>query len=156
MKIEIVSDVVCPWCAVGVSALDRALETLGDELRPTLHFEPFELNPDLGAGGRDIVEYLGQKYGRTAAQIDQMHAQIAQRGAAVGFAFDMDLRSRTYNTFDAHRLLHWAGEVDVVDGGQRQGALKRALLRAHFTEGRDPGDAELLGPGSMPSRRTPS
>jgi predicted DsbA family dithiol-disulfide isomerase len=144
MKIEIVSDVVCPWCAVGVSALDRALETLGDELRPTLHFEPFELNPDLGAGGRDIVEYLGQKYGRTAAQIDQMHAQIAARGAAVGFTFDMARRTRTYNTFDAHRLLHWAGEVDAADGGQRQAVLKRALLRAHFTEGRDPGDAELL------------
>jgi predicted DsbA family dithiol-disulfide isomerase len=144
MTIEVVSDVVCPWCAVGVSSLMRALEQLQGELAPRIRFEPFELNPTLGPGGADIVDYLGRKYGSTPAQIEQMHAKIAERGAAVGFTFSMDKRSRTYNTFDAHRLLHWAGEVDDADGGDRQLALKQALLSAHFTDGRDPGDAGLL------------
>jgi len=136
MKIDVVSDVVCPWCAVGVSSLLRALDTLGDELRPTLHFQPFELNPTLGPGGQDIVEYLGRKYGSTPEQIERTHEQIAQRGAAVGFTFNMDLRTRTYNSFDAHRLLHWAG----LEGEDFQLLLKLALLRSYFTEGLDPGE----------------
>ncbi|MDP4301201.1 DsbA family oxidoreductase [Leptothrix discophora] len=144
MTIEVVSDVVCPWCAVGVSSLMRAVEQLEGELSPRIRFEPFELNPTLGPGGADIVDYLSRKYGSTPAQIEQMHAKIAERGASVGFAFSMDKRSRTYNTFDAHRLLHWAGEVDAEDGGTRQLALKQALLSAHFTDGRDPGDHGLL------------
>ena len=140
MKIDVVSDVVCPWCAVGVASLLRALDTLGDELRPTLHFQPFELNPTLGPGGQDIVEYLGRKYGSTPEQIERTHEQIAQRGAAVGFTFNMDLRTRTYNSFDAHRLLHWAG----LEGEDFQLLLKLALLRSYFTEGLDPGEPTLL------------
>ena len=105
MTIEVVSDVVCPWCAVGVSSLMRAIEQLEGEVKPRIRFEPFELNPTLGPGGADIVDYLSRKYGSTPSQIEQMHAKIAERGASVGFAFSMDKRSRTYNTFDAHRLL---------------------------------------------------
>ncbi|MEY8879376.1 MAG: DsbA family oxidoreductase [Leptothrix sp. (in: b-proteobacteria)] len=147
LKIDIVSDVVCPWCAVGVSSLLQALEELGD-LPVALHFQPFELNPTLPPGGADLVEYLGRKYGVSAGQVAQMHEQIRQRGEAVGFTFDIAKRTRTYNTFDAHRLLHWAGEQDQVSGAghprDHQLRLKQALLRAHFTDGQDPGDAEVL------------
>jgi len=136
MRIDFVSDVSCPWCAVGLHSLERALEALGDTLAVELHFLPFELNPGLGPEGRDIVEYLGQKYGKTPQQIAQTQAMIRERGAAVAFAFGP--RLRTWNTFDAHRLLHWAG----LQGRQRE--LKHALLKAYHGEGRNPGAPQVL------------
>jgi len=136
MRIDFVSDVACPWCAVGLHALERALQRLGDEVPVELHFQPYELNPGLEPEGRDIVEYLGSKYGMSPQQIAQTQQTIRARGAEVGFAFGP--RERTWNTFDAHRLLHWAGLV----GRQRE--LKHALLRAYHGEGRNPGDAEVL------------
>jgi predicted DsbA family dithiol-disulfide isomerase len=136
MRIDFVSDVSCPWCAVGLHSLERALETIGDTLAVELQFQPFELNPQLGPEGRDIVEYLGQKYGKTPQQIAQTQALIGERGAAVGFAFGP--RLRTWNTFDAHRLLHWAG----LQGRQRE--LKHALLKAYHGQGRNPGAAQVL------------
>lgn len=136
MRIDFVSDVACPWCAVGLHALERALQRLGDAVPVELHFQPFELNPDLGPEGRDIVEYLGAKYGKTPEQIAQTQAAIRARGAAVGFAFGP--RTRTWNTFDAHRLLHWAG----LQGRQRE--LKHALLGAYHGQGRNPGAPEVL------------
>ena len=101
-----------------------------------LHFQPFELNPGLEPEGRDIVEYLGQKYGKTPQDIAATQAMIRERGAAVGFAFGE--RTRTWNTFDAHRLLHWAG----LQGRQRE--LKHALLQAYHGEGRNPGAPQVL------------
>jgi predicted DsbA family dithiol-disulfide isomerase len=139
MKIEFVSDVSCPWCAIGLSGLERALEGMPDLPPVDIAFEPFELNPDLGPEGRDIVEYLGQKYGRTPEQIAQTQAMIRDRGAAVGFAFGP--RLRTWNTFDAHRLLAWARDVGPA-GAQR--ALKHALLRSYHGEGRNPSDPDVL------------
>jgi predicted DsbA family dithiol-disulfide isomerase len=136
MRIDFVSDVSCPWCAVGLHSLERALERVGDELPVELHFQPFELNPGLEPEGRDIVEYLGQKYGKSPQDIARTQAMIRERGAAVGFAFGA--RERTWNTFDAHRLLHWAG----LQGRQRE--LKHALLRAYHGEGRNPGAPEVL------------
>ncbi len=136
MRIDFVSDVSCPWCAVGLHALERALEQVGDEVPVELHFQPFELNPGLEPEGRDIVEYLGQKYGKTAQDIEQTQAMIRERGAAVGFTFGP--RTRTWNTFDAHRLLHWAG----LQGRQRE--LKHALLQAYHGDGRNPGASEVL------------
>ena len=136
VRIDFVSDVACPWCAVGLHGLERALERVGPELALELHFQPFELNPDLGPEGRDIVEYLGEKYGKTPADIAQTQATIRERGAAVGFAFGP--RTRTWNTFDAHRLLHWAG----LEGRQRE--LKHALLTAYHGQGRNPGAADVL------------
>ena len=136
MRIDFVSDVSCPWCAVGLHSLERALERVGDEVPVELHFQPFELNPGLEPEGRDIVEYLGQKYGKTPQDIAQTQAMIRERGAAVGFAFGQ--RERTWNTFDAHRLLHWAG----LQGRQRE--LKHALLQAYHGEGRNPGAPEVL------------
>lgn len=138
MRIDFVSDVACPWCAVGLHGLERALERLGTDVPVELHFQPFELNPDLGPEGRDIVEYLGAKYGKSPAEIEATQAQIRDRGAAVGFAFGP--RTRTWNTFDAHRLLHWAG----LQGAAHQRALKHALLTAYHGEGRNPGAAEVL------------
>jgi predicted DsbA family dithiol-disulfide isomerase len=138
MRIDFVSDVACPWCAVGLYGLERALERLGADLPVELHFQPFELNPDLGPEGRDIVEYLGAKYGKSPAEIAQTQATIRERGAAVGF--DFGPRTRTWNTFDAHRLLHWAG----LQGADRQRALKHALLTAYHGQGRNPGAPEVL------------
>jgi predicted DsbA family dithiol-disulfide isomerase len=136
MKIEVVSDVACPWCAVGVSSLDKAIAGLAGELDIELSFQPFELNPDMGPEGEDVVPYLGAKYGIDEAQIRRNQQAIRERGAAVGFAFGE--RARVWNTFDAHRLLHWA----ALEG--RQGELKRALLHAYHGDGRNPGSREVL------------
>lgn len=140
LKIDFVSDVVCPWCAIGLSSLEIALAKLEGEVAVDLHFRPFELNPDMGPEGAEVVPYLAKKYGITTEQVQRSQQTIAERGAAVGFEFRMDRRSRTYNTFDAHRLLHWAGEV----GATQQRALKHALLSAHFTDGENPGSREVL------------
>ncbi len=138
MKIDFVSDVSCPWCAIGLNALEQAIGRLGPDLKVDLHFQPFELNPDMGPGGQDITEHLVQKYGITPEQADSNREGIRQRGLQVGFGFNMERRGRIYNTFDAHRLLHWAG----LQG--RQLELKHALFAAYFTEGRDPSDQDLL------------
>lgn len=142
MKIEFVSDVACPWCAVGLNALERALERIGDAWPVDLHFEPFELNPDMPAEGADTVAYLAAKYGIGPEQIAKNREAIRERGAAVGFAFGE--RPRVWNTFDAHRLLMWAGEKDRDDGGQHQRRLKHALLTAYHGQARNPGSAEVL------------
>jgi predicted DsbA family dithiol-disulfide isomerase len=141
LKIDFVSDIVCPWCAIGLSALEIALSRLAGEVAVQLHFQPFELHPDMGPEGAEVVPYLSKKYGMSAEQVAQNQQNIAVRGAAVGFEFRMDRRSRTWNTFDAHRLLHWAAE-EGSDAQQR--ALKHALLRAHFTDGENPGAREVL------------
>ncbi len=138
MKIDFVSDVSCPWCAIGLSALEQALARLGDDVPVELHFQPFELNPQMPAEGEETVGHLMRKYGLTAEQCERNAEAIRQRGETVGFVFGKGKRSRIYNTFDAHRLLHWAG----LEGRQRE--LKHALLRAYFTDGENPSDAGLL------------
>ena len=127
MRIDFVSDVACPWCAVGLASLQQALKNSADAVQATLHFQPFELNPDMPAEGEDVGEHLGRKYGSTPEQRARIQATIRERGAAVGFAFNPDGRGRIVNTFNAHRLLHWAG----LDGVDKQLALKRALLEAY-------------------------
>jgi predicted DsbA family dithiol-disulfide isomerase len=140
LKIDFVSDVSCPWCAIGLASLEQALRRLEPDVQARLHFRPFELNPAMPPGGQDISEHLTQKYGTTRAQQDSAREAIRQRGAAVGFVFRKEGRGRVYNTFDAHRLLHWAG---LEDSG-RQLALKKALLGAYFTQGRSPEDHAVL------------
>lgn len=140
IKIDFVSDVVCPWCAVGLSALEQAIARVGDELQVELHFQPFELNPQMTAEGEDVTEHLMRKYGISEAQVAQNGEAIRTRGEALGFTFDMARRRRIHNTFDAHRLLHWAGEQSAA----QQRALKHALLRAYFTEGEDVSSPEVL------------
>jgi predicted DsbA family dithiol-disulfide isomerase len=136
LDIAFVSDVACPWCAIGLASFEQALARLKDEVDVKLHFEPFELNPDMGPEGVETIPYLMKKYGRTAEQVGETRARIRERAAAVGF--DYGERKHVWNTFDAHRMLHWAG----LEG--RGLELKRALLRAYHGEGRNPGAAEVL------------
>lgn len=138
LKIDFVSDVSCPWCAIGLAGLETALARIGDDADVTVEFQPFELNPNMGPEGQNIGEHLAQKYGASEAQQAETREMIRERGAAVGFAFALEQRSRIYNTFDAHRLLHWAG----LEGRQPQ--LKHALLTAYFTDGENPSDHSVL------------
>ena len=136
IRIDFVSDVACPWCAVGLSSLQLALSRLGDSVEAELVMHPFELNPRMGEEGEDLVEHIGKKYGRTPQQIAQAQSELRQRGADVGFSFGT--RTRIYNTFDAHRLMHWAG----IKGKQVQ--LKQALLQAYHGEGKPTSNHEVL------------
>lgn len=138
MKIDFVSDVSCPWCAVGLKSLEAALARLGDQVNADLHFQPFELNPQMGAQGQDIAEHIAEKYGSSAVDIGRSQDVLKARGDSLGFDFDFQRRGRIYNTFDAHRLLHWA----AAEG--KQHALKNALFSAYFTEGKDPSNHEVL------------
>jgi predicted DsbA family dithiol-disulfide isomerase len=136
LRIDFVSDVVCPWCAIGLASLEQALVRVRAEVQAEIHVRPFELNPRMAAEGEDIVEHLQAKYGMSAAQLAENQERIRARGAELGFTFGE--RSRTWNTFDAHRLLHWAG----LEGGQL--ALKHALLRAYFTDAENVSDHATL------------
>ncbi|WP_025112407.1 DsbA family oxidoreductase [Pseudomonas sp. H1h] len=138
LKIDFVSDVSCPWCVVGLYGLLQALEILRDEVQAEIHFQPFELNPKMGPEGQNITEHIQQKYGSTAEQSQKNREAIRARGADVGFAFRTDGNSRIYNTFDAHRLLHWAG----LEGLQLP--LKEALFKAYFADGGNPSDHAQL------------
>lgn len=131
MRIDFVSDVSCPWCAIGLTALQQALATLEGEVAAEIHVQPFELNPQMSTAGEDAGEHIAAKYGMSPEHIAQNREAIRARGAALGFTFRMDRRSRIHNTFDAHRLLHWAG----LEGLQL--ALKQILLRACFSDGED-------------------
>lgn len=138
LKIDFVSDVSCPWCAIGLKSLEAALDNIGDDAAVEMHFQPFELNPNMGPEGQDIGEHLTEKYGSSPAQQEQARAMIRARGAEVGFDFAMGKRDRIYNTFDAHRLLHWA------QGEGKQKELKHALFTAYFTKGEDPSSHDVL------------
>ena len=138
MKIDFVSDIACPWCAVGLNALELALTRIGNDIPVTVHMQPFELNPDMASEGEDAGEYLSRKYRLSAAQLATNRENIRARGEAVGFSFGE--RSRVWNTFDAHRLLYSAGLQDFA----KQRALKHALLRAYHGEGRDPSSKDVL------------
>jgi len=136
LDITFVSDVACPWCAIGLASIDKALAAMHDEVDAAIRVEPFELNPDMGPEGADVVAYLSRKYGRTPAQIAEAQARIRERGAAAGFKFGA--RNHVWNTFDAHRMLHWA----QLEG--KGAELKRALLRAYHGEGRNPAAKDVL------------
>lgn len=138
VKIDFVSDVSCPWCVIGLKALEQALSRLDGEVRADIHFQPFELNPQMAAEGQDVTEHIAQKYGSTPEQSARNREAIRERGAELGFTFNMGEHRRIYNTFAAHRLLHWA----ELEG--RQHELKQALFDAYFTDGRNPSDHEVL------------
>ena len=145
LKIDFVSDVSCPWCVIGLRALDQALANVKPDITAEIHFQPFELNPQMGAEGQEITEHITQKYGISAAQADANRENIRVRGAELGFRFAKATdhgggRSRIYNTFDAHRLLHWAATVSLG----KQKALKEALFAAYFTEGQSPASHDVL------------
>ena len=145
LKIDFVSDVSCPWCVIGLKALDEAIARVGGDITTDIHFQPFELNPKMAAEGQEITEHITEKYGITPAQANANRENIRARGADVGFKFAMATdagggRSRIYNTFDAHRLLHWA----ETQGPGLQKALKEALFKAYFTDGQSPGSPDVL------------
>ena len=143
LHIDFVSDVFCPWCVVGLGGLTEALETLkGEGIEAEVRFQPFELNPQMPPEGQNIVEHVAGKYGSTPEQSAKNRAMITERAAEAfpGFEMRMGEDSRIWNTFDAHRLLHWAGEV----APGKQAALKKALFHIHFTEGRNLTDAGEL------------
>lgn len=140
LKIDFVSDISCPWCAIGLSALESALTQVKVEVQASIHVQPFELNPLMPPGGQEIGEHLTQKYGSTPEQQAQIRDTIRQRGADVGFSFNPSGRGRIYNTFDAHRLLHWAGVTDAP----KQLALKKALLSACHTQSQAMESHEVL------------
>lgn len=129
IKIDFVSDVACPWCAVGLGNLNQAMAELKDQADFEVHFRPFELNPQMPQGGQDAIEHLTEKYGLSVEQVQINQANIRAKALEAGFMFHPEGRKRVYNTFDAHRLLHWAAtEYDL----QKQAALKTELLNTYF------------------------
>jgi predicted DsbA family dithiol-disulfide isomerase len=138
MKIDFVSDVSCPWCIIGLRGLEEALARTGDLIDAQITFQPFELNPNMPPEGQNIVEHITQKYGSTPEQSASNREAIRARAAELGFTMAMSDQSRIYNTFDAHRLLHWA------ESEGRQAALKHALFEAYFTDGQAPSDHDVL------------
>lgn len=138
LQISFVSDVACPWCAIGLASLDEALRRTAGAVVAQVEFEPFELNPGMRAGGENIDEFLGGRYGAGPDQLAAMRRQVIDRAARVGFTINQGSNSRIHDTFDAHRLLYWAR------GDVRQHALKRALFAANFTDNADVSDPEVL------------
>lgn len=136
VKLDIISDPICPWCYIGKTLLDQAMAQ-----RPDHPFEiewhPFQLNPDMPAEGMDRRDYLETKFGGKEGAI-RAYAPVLERAEAAGLTIDFAAIKRTPNTLDAHRLLHWAG----IEGCQDRMAM--ALFRAYFNEGRDIGDPEVL------------
>lgn len=138
LKIDFVSDVSCPWCIIGLKGLEEALARTEGVVDAQIHFQPFELNPDMAPEGENIGEHIAKKYGSTPEQSAANREMIRDRAAALGFTMNGSADSRIYNTFDAHRLLHWA----EIEG--KQAALKHALFEAYFTEQKDPSNPEVL------------
>lgn len=147
LEIDIVSDVVCPWCALGYAHLERALDALAqDEIQADIHWRAFELNPHMGADGQEINEHLMEKYGSTAEQLSENKQRLVNLGKAAGVDFNFDERSRIYNTFDCHKLLHWTAELqqDLNENRELQSLLKQALFTAYFKDGKDISDRAVL------------
>ena len=138
LRIDFVSDVACPWCVIGLRSLKQALEAIGPDVNAEIHFQPFELNPDMPPEGENTTEHVMKKYGSTPERSTAARQTIRDSGSALGFTFNYGPESRIWNTFDAHRLLHWAG----IEG--RQLELKEALFRANFTEQLSTSDHEVL------------
>ncbi len=139
LRIDFISDINCPWCALGLAALDAAIQQLGDEIPVEIHCQPFELNPQLPAGGVKLKDYLQQKYGMGDAQIRSVHDTIAARGRELQFTFAE--REFLWNSFDCHRLLYWA---EQEYSAEKQVQLKRALMQAYQGEGRNISQTEIL------------
>ncbi len=140
LRIDFVSDVACPWCAIGLAGLQRALDKLEGDVQAEIHLQPFELSPDMPFEGEDAVDHIMHKYGISEAQSEANRATLRERAEAVGFTYNMQRGSRVWNTFDAHRLLHWAALQDRA----KAVVLKQALFRAYFTDNENVADHVVL------------
>ena len=138
ITVDIVSDVVCPWCIIGYKKLEKAMHQFEGRARFELAWHAFELNPNMPPEGQDVNEHLAQKYGTTPEQSKANRQRLKEAGAGLDFEFNYRDDMRMVNTFDAHRLLHWAGETG------KQTALKLALFKAHFTDGKDVSNHDAL------------
>ncbi|MBO9576741.1 MAG: DsbA family oxidoreductase [Sphingobium sp.] len=138
VTIDIVSDITCPWCAIGLRGLEEGLKRAGDAVDATVRFHPFELNPDMPPEGRNMVEHLGERLGASPEQLAASRDTLKARAAELDFVMAQGADSRIYNSFDAHRLLAWA------EPSGKQQALKRALFEAYFSNGQDLGDPDVL------------
>lgn len=143
LRIDVVSDLSCPWCFVGLGRLEAALRIAGTEVRADLHFQPFELNPAMAPEGENITEYVGRRYNVSRSQAAANRERIHAEAAGVGLDMRTDDTTRVYNTFDAHRLLHWADTSESPAPGL-QLALKRELFAAYFTRGASLADHDVL------------
>lgn len=138
ITVDIVSDVVCPWCIIGYKKLEKAMAQFEGKARFELSWHAFELNPSMPAEGQSINEHMAQKYGATPEQSQANRERLRSAGSNLDFEFNYHENMRMVNTFDSHRLLHWAGETG------KQTALKLALFKAHFTDGKDVSDHQAL------------
>lgn len=138
LKLDIVSDVSCPWCIIGYQSLSHALTKLAPDISADITWQPFELNPNMPKEGQDITEHLTEKYGISVAQSEKNKEAIKQRGLELGYEFGNRGGGRIYNTFDAHRLLHWAKEFG------KQTELKLALFDLYFKQSGNPSDHQSL------------
>ena len=138
LRIDFVSDVVCPWCVIGLKALQAAIANAGDVLTADIHFQPFELNPDMAPEGENVAEHIARKYGADPARSEGTRDLIRSSAADLGFTMATTRDSRIWNTFDCHRLLHWA----ALQGRQPQ--LKMALFTTHFTDQKSLADPAVL------------
>ena len=136
LQIDIVSDIVCPWCVIGYRQLAEALKQSNTAYE--IHWHPFELNPDMSLDGQNLREHSAQKYGRSEQEVQESRDRITAAGADVGFAFNFNADTRVHNTFNVHQLLHWAHQYG------RANDLKQALFTAHFTNNRDLSDKTVL------------
>jgi predicted DsbA family dithiol-disulfide isomerase len=143
LRIDFISDVACPWCVIGLRSLETALEALNGEVTAEIHFQPFELNPDMAPEGENVIEHIQKKYGGTSERSTAARQALKDSGAKLGFTFNYSPDSRIWNTFDAHRLLHWA----ETQGRQRE--LKHALLKANFTDQRPINDPDVLAAAAI-------
>lgn len=141
VHIDLVSDVACPWCAIGVTTLQKAIEATAPEIPVTVHLQPFELNPDMAPGGEEVIGYLSRKYGISPEQVRVNQQRIYDRAAEVGFEFHPEGRKHVYNTFNCHRLIHWAS---VEQGAEAAMTLKKALLAAYFTRADNMDEVDTL------------
>ncbi len=146
LDVDIWSDVMCPWCAVGYAQFARAVEQVKGDVDVTVRWMPFELNPDMPPAGKDQAQHLAEVYGRTPDEVEAMRAQMAERAAAAGFPMDYTgdgaaPPAMMWNTFGAHKLLRWAL---ASSGPEAQTALKLALFRAHFNHRRNVADHDVL------------
>tara|TARA_R110002049_G_scaffold32701_1_gene108463 strand:- start:95 stop:742 length:648 start_codon:yes stop_codon:yes gene_type:complete len=138
LKIDIVSDVVCPWCTIGYKRLEKAISELGIEDKIDLEWQPFELNPNMPAEGQDLHEHIAEKYGSTMEQQKESQETMTDAGEELGFTFDYFEGMRMSNTFEAHVLLEYAREFG------KQTELKMRLTKAFFSERKDVSDRAVL------------